>query len=224
MKRVPGFALLITILAIVVSAFGTASSEAQRRFERQNRDQVCFYTDANYKGDSFCAALGESQRNVGERFNDKISSIRFLGPAQVTVYEDENYGGASQTFNSDVPNLREWNDKITSFRVSGTQQFQNDRRGYGVERRGAQSREPANGACFYMDEDYKGESFCLNSGEDIRNVGERYNDKISSIRVFGRARVTVFDDENFGGARREIDRDVRNLGNFNDRITSIQVK
>ena len=84
-------------------------------------------------------------------------------------------------------------------------------------------REPRNGACFYMDEDFRGQSFCLNSGEVNRNVGQ-FNDSISSIRVFGKARVTAFTDENFGGKRREFDRDVRNLQDFNDAITSVRVR
>ena len=75
-----------------------------------------------------------------------------------------------------------------------------------------------------MDADYRGESFCLNAGEELRMVERRYNDAISSIRVFGRARVVVFEDENFAGARKTVTADVPNLGDFNDRTTSIRVR
>ena len=86
------------------------------------------------------------------------------------------------------------------------------------------SNQPRDGVCFYMDEDYRGDSFCMDGGESQRNVEDRYNDKISSIRVFGRARVVVYEHENFGGARRTFARDASNLGNFNDKITSIEVR
>ena len=86
------------------------------------------------------------------------------------------------------------------------------------------SNQPLDGACFYLDADYRGDSFCMNAGESRRNVEARLNDRISSVRVFGRAQVLVYENENFGGASRTFVRDVSNLGNFNDKITSIAVR
>jgi len=86
------------------------------------------------------------------------------------------------------------------------------------------SNQPRDGACFYMDSDYRGDSFCMNAGEDLRNLEARFNDKISSIRFFGRARVVVHEDESFRGDSRTFTGDVSNLGNLNDRITSIEVR
>ena len=80
------------------------------------------------------------------------------------------------------------------------------------------------GACFYTDSDYRGRSFCLDSNERQSYVGNSFNDKISSIRVFGRARVITYEHENFGGARRIYSNDVTGLGNFNDKISSIEVR
>ncbi len=170
---------------------------------------ACFYMDADYRGEKLCAASGESQPNVGEHYNDQISSIRIYGGAEVTVYSDDNFGGASRTFRQDVANLGDWNDRITSFRITGGT---------------ISGSVPRNGACFYVDADFRGESFCLNAGQSLQNVGNRYNDQISSIRIFGNAIVTVFDDENFRGADRTYNRSVPNLGDFNDRITSIEVR
>jgi dUTPase len=182
---------------------------------------VCFYLDADYRGEKFCVNSDESQRNLGERYNDRISSIRIFGRAEVTVYDDENFNGSRQTFRQDVPNLRDWNDRITSFQVTGGQYGGQYEGQYGGRSSGY---EPRNGACFYLDMDHRGDSFCMNAGESRRNVEDRFNDKISSIRVFGRARVVVYEHENFGGASRTIAGDVSNLGNFNDKITSIEVK
>jgi hypothetical protein len=218
MKRHLGFALLVPAILLFANPF-IARVQAQRRFERQDRDRVCFYTDAYYRGDSFCANPGDGMPNVGGRFNDRISSIRIFGRAEVTVFADEGFGAARRTFNRDVPNLHDlgFNDLITSFQVSGGARGG----GFGNERRGIELR---NGACFYTDEDFRGESFCLNSGDRDRNVGAHFNDRISSIRLFGRARVYIFSDENYGGNRREINRDAPHLRFFNDRITSIQVR
>ena len=174
---------------------------------------ACFYMDADYRGEKFCAASGESQPNVGERYNDRISSIRIYGGAEVTVYSDDNFSGASRTLRQDAPNLGDWNDRITSFKITGG--------GYGG---GISGTEPLNGACFYLDVDFRGDSFCINTGDSLRNVGSRFNDKISSIRVFGRATVTVFENENFSGAGRTYNNSVSNLRDFNDKVTSIEVR
>ena len=73
----------------------------------------------------------------------------------------------------------------------------------------------------------------LRRGERRESLGN-YGDKISSIRVFGGARVTVYDDRNFSGARGSESGDipdlrewrVRHKGNhtWNDRISSVRVQ
>src|SRR4051812_15457912 len=70
---------------------------------------------------------------------------------------------------------------------------------------------PANGVCFYKDNDYRGDYFCARAGESLSFVPEGLKDRITSMRVFGRADVTVFRDERFGGKSTRFNRDVRNL-------------
>ena len=218
MKRALGFAYLALIVLALIHTL-SPRLEAQNRIRNRNnqpREGACFYMDADYRGEQFCINSDESQRNLGE-LNDRISSIRIIGRAEVTVYDDENFNGSRQTVRQDVPNLRDWNDRMSSFQVTGGQ--------YGGQYGGRGSgNEPRNGACFYMDADYRSNSFCMNAGEHLRNVEDRFNDKISSIQVFGRARAVVYENENFGGASKTFVRDVSDLGNFNDRITSIEVK
>jgi len=86
------------------------------------------------------------------------------------------------------------------------------------------SGRPSNGACFYTDANFGGERFCLNSNERTTSVGGHYNDRISSIRVMGRARVTVYRHNNYGGSSRTYSSDAAHLGDFNDEITSIEVR
>jgi hypothetical protein len=53
--------------------------------------------------------------------NDKISSIRVFGRADVTVFQDVRFSGRSVRIGGDVRNLKDegWNDRISSLRVRG---------------------------------------------------------------------------------------------------------
>ncbi|HUL16112.1 MAG TPA: DUF3011 domain-containing protein [Terriglobales bacterium] len=89
------------------------------------------------------------------------------------------------------------------------------------------------GACFYKDRDFRSDFFCMRRGEARDNLGS-YGDDISSIRMFGGARVEIYDDRNFRGARERISGevpDLRQLGvtqkpghTWNNRISSVQVQ
>ncbi|MBN1569111.1 MAG: peptidase inhibitor family I36 protein [Acidobacteria bacterium] len=88
----------------------------------------------------------------------------------------------------------------------------------------AGSRDIRDGACFYMDSNYRGKSICLNRGERLRYVGQNNNDKISSIRIFGRAGVSIYEHDDFDGSSRTYHNSVPSLGNFNDETSSIEVR
>ncbi|HVZ22105.1 MAG TPA: peptidase inhibitor family I36 protein [Vicinamibacterales bacterium] len=95
-----------------------------------------------------------------------------------------------------------------------------------MAQRWGRERFPQSGACFFRDADYRGDYFCIRSGDDVRLVPEDMNDRISSIRVFGRAAVVVFRDARFsGGSARFVSnvRDLRDEG-WNDRVSSLQVR
>jgi hypothetical protein len=89
------------------------------------------------------------------------------------------------------------------------------------------------GACFYKDSKFGGGFFCLHRGDRRESLGD-FGDKISSIRVFGNARVTVYDDRNFSGADASTSRDISDLRDWgvrqkpghtwNDRISSVRVQ
>jgi hypothetical protein len=84
---------------------------------------------------------------------------------------------------------------------------------------------PGAGACFYRDPDFQGEYFCVRAGDAIEAMPRDMNDKISSIRTFGRVEVRVFQDSRFEGRAARFD-DVPNLRRegWNDRISSIRVE
>ncbi len=83
---------------------------------RPGRDEVCFYENTNFRGDSFCARPGDNLARLG-RWNDEISSIRVRGFAEALVCEDSNFRGRCIIISRDVSNLRGANDEISSIRV-----------------------------------------------------------------------------------------------------------
>ena len=92
---------------------------------------------------------------------------------------------------------------------------------------------PKAGACFYRDAGFRGDYFCMRVGDRWPSMPAGFNDQISSIRLFGGARVRLFNDDRFEGASVRIDRDVDTLErlriadnpskNWNDRVSSIAV-
>jgi hypothetical protein len=103
--------------------------------------------------------------------------------------------------------------------------------GSGENWRGGQAQN--SGACFYKDYNFSGDHFCMQRGESRKSLDEEFDGKISSIRVFGGAVVTVFNDGNFRNGEGTIDHDIRDLRQWhmssrpshtwNDRISSIRV-
>jgi hypothetical protein len=84
---------------------------------------------------------------------------------------------------------------------------------------------PRDGACFYEDADFRGSYFCVQAGDELTSLPQG-NDRVSSIRVYGRAEVVVFRDRGFRGDSRRFTDHARNLidDGFNDAISSIEVR
>lgn len=77
---------------------------------------VCFYSDFDYRGSRFCARPGDADRRLGS-FNDRISSIRVIGDAQVKVCEDFNFNGRCAVLDRSRNLTGRNNDIISSYRV-----------------------------------------------------------------------------------------------------------
>jgi len=88
------------------------------------------------------------------------------------------------------------------------------------------------GICVYKQANFGGELVCFRRGDRMSSLSG-FGDKISSIRVFGGARVTVYNDRDFQGAASTTSRDVVDLRNWrvpgmgnhtwNNRISSLKV-
>ena len=228
------FAALIVAGLSMTAAPTFAQQGRDRNDSRDNRDtdRVCFYRDVEYQGPSWCYRPGDELADLRNRGNE-ISSIRIFGRARVIVWDGEEFMGVTDEFDMDVPDLRlraiegrrNWNDRIDSFRVTA---FNRRGRGFGFGRGEDRDNRPARDRiCVYEDINYGGRSQCWNADEAERNLsGTGWNDRISSIRVYGRARIEVYRDADYRGQRVRIERDSADLGaiNWSDQISSFQVR
>lgn len=79
--------------------------------------KVCFYANQNYGGASFCVNAGTNSAFVGAAWNDRISSIRVFGGAQVTVCKHNNYAGTCKTYANNRPTIGTMNNQISSYQT-----------------------------------------------------------------------------------------------------------
>lgn len=102
-----------------------------------------------------------------------------------------------------------------------------------AQRQWGRPHPPRSGACFYKAGNFEGDYFCLKAGDRWPSMPSGFNDQISSIRVFGPARVRIFNDSNFRGINVRLDQSIDSLlrirlpenpsKSWNDRISSIAV-
>jgi Peptidase inhibitor family I36 len=234
-----------------LSLFRAADATAQPRWGREQVPQAgaCFYENANYEGRYFCIAPGEDLRQVPDDMRNRISSMRVVGQHEVTVFRDNDMRGRSAHFVGDVPDLRRegWNDQISSIVISRPGNYgaygtsgrdRDDRYVDRDDRRRDADRAwdagrvpvwgnaalPREGACFYEDRDFHGRYFCVPRGAAYTSLPSGFNDRISSIRVFGSG-VRIWRDRDFRGRSRNINHNERDLhGDWRDVISSIQVR
>jgi Peptidase inhibitor family I36 len=212
-----------SIAAVFVALVFSSGLHAQPRWGRNGpmpRSGVCFFDDVDFRGQSFCVREGDTLDALPAGMNDRISSIRIIGRAEVIVFRDVRFSGPSARFATDVRDLRSqgWNDAISSARVETSSWENNWRPQWGGDR-----EMRGEGACFYQDAGFRGQTFCVSRGGSIASLPPGFNDHISSVRVRG-ANVMIFMDADFRGRSTRITSDVDNLGGmWNDRISSIRV-
>jgi hypothetical protein len=111
----------IRVFAVVGLLLALPSLASAQRWGRERFPQsgACFFQDKNFRGDYFCVPAGANVGAVPDDMNDRISSIRLFGRAEVFVFRDTRFRGDSSTFRGDIRDLRGegWNDKISSMRV-----------------------------------------------------------------------------------------------------------
>jgi hypothetical protein len=215
-----------TILVAAISLLTAHAASAQQpRWGRERLPDTgaCFYEDHDFRGRYFCVRPGDRLASLPSGMSDQISSMRLVGANEVTVFKDRDWHGRSARFIGDVRDLKRegWNDQISSIRVargSGGGWFPDRPPVWGNQ------RPPREGACFYEDANFHGKSFCAPRGATFTSLPSGFNDRISSIRLFGGAEVRVFQDKNFSGRSNEVRKDAHDLrGNWRDTVSSIRV-
>ena len=91
---------------------------------------------------------------------------------------------------------------------------------------------PKRGACFYTTAGFQGNHFCVRGGDSLPRLPGNFGDNLSSIQVFGGARVQIFNDRNFSNGSIWISRSVADLRNipfrgghtWNNRVSSMIVR
>lgn len=238
MEREANFMKRLTLTLGLIGMLSVASFSAAAQARRSN--QVCVYENNHFGGWEQCFLPGEQIGDLGDHRN-KISSIRIYGDARITIFANKNFEGASMEVASTLNDLAQqsltggiipgtWNDVIESVRVTGRNNvntrddvYRDDRDTrvdprdsrvdprdvYRDDRRGNRN----NNVCIYEDIDFRGRYQCFESRDEIADLGRStgWNDRISSIRVYGVARVTLYRDINFRGDRVTLDRDVPDL-------------
>ena len=228
------------LLSVLLSA--PASAQPRWGRERVPTQGACFYEDVNFRGNYFCVRQGDRLPSLPSGMGDKISSVRVFGSSEVTVFRDAGMRGRSARFIDDVRNLKGegWNDQISSMDVTSGRDYSDfgrngngrgrargrDRGGWAGDRTpvwGRNESMPREGACFYEDANFRGQYFCVPRGATFTALPRGFNDRISSVRVFG-AEVRIFQDRNFRGRSRELRGDTPNLrGDWKDDVSSIRV-
>jgi hypothetical protein len=84
---------------------------------------------------------------------------------------------------------------------------------------------PQNGACFYRDAEYRGQYVCVSSGNRTGSLPDGLRNEVSSIRIFGRAEVKIYENQNFEGRTAHFTADAPNLEGqgWNDKVSAVEV-
>jgi len=139
MKHPLSFFFALTLASLAVAEQSAVAEQRADEYNRRGGARVTFFENANFSGASVTLYPGDSIENLdratfegGRRINDRISSIRVEGGAEVTIFLDAKYRGETMRITRDVRNFADvflpnnsktWNDQISSVRVEG--------RGYG---------------------------------------------------------------------------------------------
>lgn len=134
----PGRLLLLLGLLFASTAIHAQPRERNQEpsgdRDRERGPRVIVYQDAEFRGDRLVLYPGDSLENLsgltfekGGRLNDRISSIRVEGGAEVYVHADARFRGAVMRLSVSARDLTgrllpgsvstSWNDRISSLRV-----------------------------------------------------------------------------------------------------------
>lgn len=94
-----------------------------------------------------------------------------------------------------------------------------------------QRPNPRRGACFYTTAPFRGNRFCVRAGDKLPALPANFGGNVSSVQVFGGARVRLFNDRNFRNGSVVLAQTVPDLRSvpfrgghtWNNRVSSVMV-
>ena len=153
---------------------------------------ACFFSKHNYDGERYCI---DADTPWFADFNDQAESVKIK--ETITVFEDASYGGQAFVIRSNMPHLGDWDDRITSART------------------GEHGLPFAKIACFYSEHNFEGDTYCID--DDVFWFAD-FNDRAKSVKI--QETVTVYENAFYQGRSRVINKDVLNLGDWDNDISS----
>ena len=171
------------------------------------RAGACFYRDANFQGEYFCASTGQDIPQVPDEMNDRISSIRTFGDIEVTIFQDSRFRGRSEQFGGNIRNLRDegWNDRLSSVRIRSGFRGPRDR----FQSRGNDNR-PGGGRFFNGDPD-----------RIVRRAYQDILDREPDTAGLRQYRSRIIDD---GWTEEQVREALRNSPEYRERNTMTRAK
>lgn len=133
-RALPLFCLFTLVAAAQTAPLDRRDDRHDEPRDREHGPRVILYEKANFGGDALVVYPGDALENLarvnpdgGRSFNDRISSIRVEGGAEVYVYADAEFRGAAMRLVESARDLTgrllpgsvsaSWNDRISSLRV-----------------------------------------------------------------------------------------------------------
>jgi len=197
--------------------------EAEETLASTDPNRVCFFEGADFQGLLECAVPGEAKFSLPD-FDNLITSIEVKGEARVWICEHSGYGGWCEMIERDVKRIGDrWNNAVSSYQVVMDGMDSNDGAGSSVGTGDRQQASAGGEVCFYEDPGFQGRRVCVAPGARA-NIPPEFNDKISSIQLWGKVRVKVCKQSNESGACLVTSRSMHDMSaGFGDEISSFQI-
>lgn len=189
----------------------TSSIEIRELPTSRSPAGVTLYTGAEFAGASVMLGVGHHNLAAMTVGDDAIASVKVPRGWRVTLFADAGARGASLTFTVDSGDVGHLRGKISSATV---------------ERGGAWAildPHPNFGVTAFTEPDFAGESQVLAIGRyEASQLGSAI-ESLSSLRVPMGLQVTLYEHSGFRGRSLRFGADTSNIGDFNDRVSSLVV-
>lgn len=176
------------------------------------QNYATLHEDCNFRGRTVKLVPGTYRLYQMQLGNDKLSSFQLPAGFRLTIYENDNFGGRSQSFSTTVSCLDSVWDNLASSVV--------------VENTGFQQTNPNEYVVLYSDCYQRGFSRSFRPGIYTGSELGELKNAISSFSIYGNLRIRAYTtSDNASGFFTNFDKSETCLSrNFNDRISSLVVE